>query len=190
MRYQSVVVAVLAATLLAGCDQLPALGASTEVTPEAPVVRDLVEETKARGLTGYTGGKTDVVIPAVLQNSVLPEGWLRVSGTLDNPTSNGTTRGVSFKMPEGLEEQVSGKLINVHVVTSSESDGEAFLAYSTNEVGNSGWTTFPVTTEDSVTTLRYKVPVMREGRGDYVGINPNGHTLTIKAIVIEIVSED
>lgn len=190
MRNQLTAMAVLALTSLAGCDQISALvGDNEEAAPAAVPARDLVAETKSLGLVGYAGETMDgVVVPEGLPYSLLPGGGLQVSGVLneDRRNSGGRTQGVSFEMPPGLEEQVAGHAIRVHIVTSAETVGEAFLAYSTNEVGNSGWMPFPLTIGDSVATLEYNVNEMREGRGDFVGIDPNGHTLTIKAIVIEI----
>lgn len=189
MRYQSTVVGLVALMSLAACDQISALVPSVEEVQVAPTLPDLVAETKARGLIAYAGGTEGVRIPSGFAHRLEGEDWLTISGALDQPKSSGKTNGVSFEMPAGLEEQVSGKRINIHIVTSADAEGEAFLAYSTNEVGNSGWMSFPVTTADSVATLQYRVREMREGRGDFIGIDPNGRSLTIKAIVVEIARE-
>jgi hypothetical protein len=186
----SKVIALGALMSLAGCDQVGALGSSgTEpagAVEAAPVAPDVVAETKAKGMLVYGGGSVGVTVPAALEYSIGQQGWLFVSGTLEQPNSNGKTNGVSFELPAGLEEQLSGKLINIHVVATSDTEGEAFLAYSTNEVGNSGWMSLPVKTTDSVASFQYSVRELREGRGDFIGIDPNGHSLTIKAIVVEI----
>ncbi|MFN7056960.1 hypothetical protein [Hyphomonas sp.] len=190
MRYRFAFGALALSMALAGCDQLNLTNPDAADAPApaaaAPVV-DLVAQTAARGTPIYRGGLDGLVIPPALTASLTPAGnHLVLSGVLDGPVSGGRTGGASFPVPEAVEMAASGNLVRIHVVVSSEADGVAFLAYSTNEVGNSGWMSFPVSREEKVTTLEYDVSAMNLGNGDFIGIDPNGHTLTVKLIAVEV----
>ena len=196
MQFRSMMVAAAAVIALSGCDQLglvsqkeaePSATTVTEPEPAPPV--DVVAETLARGAAVFTGGKQNLRFPPELTvTAIQPDNHVVVSGTLIDPIPAGQTGGLVFPVPEEIERAASGKLIRIHAVVSSEAAGEAFLAYSTNEVGNSGWMPFQVTTEEAAVVLEYSVPVMNEGRDDFIGIDPKGNTLTIKAIAVEVVS--
>ena len=47
------------------------------------------------------------------------------------------------------------------------------VAYSTNDVGNSGWRWFPVGQEWAELEMDYDVPPMKNGRGDFIGLLPD-----------------
>ena len=49
---------------------------------------------------------------------------------------------------------------------------ELSLAYSTNEVGNTGWRKFSVGQQYEAKSFEWDVPTMKKGLGDYVGILP------------------
>ena len=89
--------------------------------------------------------------------------------------SSGITGGYSIRLPDQIEVAASGHHITVHVIArASGSNHSRFaVAYSTNEVGNSGWCWFNAGAEWSVYTMEYDVPVMKEGQGDFVGILPD-----------------
>jgi hypothetical protein len=188
---------ILFSLALTGCDKLPFASPSSTDTSAQPTVeavapveekRDLVAETLARGTPIYTGGIEGVVVPPELTASPSSVGnFVTVSGTISERNSAGQTTGISLRVPAEFETAASGKLVRIHAVVSSETAGEAFLAYSTNDVGNSGWMPFPVSNEDSVIVLEYSVPVMNLGQGDYVGIDPNGQSITVKAVSVEVV---
>lgn len=191
MRRPAVFVAVLLSSVLASCDFImPGASKSGEDEVEAqsaPVPVDVVAEAKATGIVIYEGGSRGVEVPKPLEYYIAPTGAAVIAGTVVDPASSNKTGGASFAVPEDAENRFSGKTINIKVVSSAAQAGEARLAYSTNEVGNSGWLTFPVTTEDSVATLTYAVAPKVEGLGDFIGIDPNGTELTIKAIVVDVV---
>ncbi|AKH37028.1 MULTISPECIES: hypothetical protein [Nitrosomonas] len=94
-----------------------------------------------------------------------------------NPKANsgGPTGGYSVRLPDHVEAAASGHHVTVHVIArASGSDRSHFaVAYSTNEVGNSGWRKFTAGPEWSIHTMEYDVPVMKDGRGDFVGILPD-----------------
>lgn len=89
--------------------------------------------------------------------------------------SSGSTDGYSICLPEHIEATASGHHITVRVIArASGSDQSCFaVAYSTNDVGNSGWHWFTTSTEWSIYTMEFNVPVMKDGNGDFVGILPD-----------------
>jgi hypothetical protein len=147
---------------------------------------DVLSMTKSSGTIVYQGGSIGVEVPRLLEHYYTQTGSLAIRGTLSEPIPSGRTGGASFAVTFEAEQAFSGKTINIKIVSSAAEAGEAFLTYSTNEVGNSGWVAFPVTTDDSVATITYQVPPMSAGLGDFIGIDPNGNELTIKAIVVDV----
>lgn len=72
--------------------------------------------------------------------------------------------------------------------------GIVAVAYSTNDLGNSGWRTFALTREPTAHGFDYTVPPLVNGNGDFVGIDPDpegaGHAVTIHAIHLEILGDN
>jgi hypothetical protein len=190
MRSISALAAALAVATLSGCDS-DIIGSSasqdSEESQQAPAPVDLLTATKATGTIVYQGGSLGVEVLRPLEAFYTQTGAVTIMGTLVEPTSSGKTAGASFAVSTDAEKMFSGKTIKIKVVTSAKKAGEAALAYSTNEVGNSGWVPFPVTTEDSVAEIEFAVPPMVEGLGDFVGIDPKDNEVTIKAIVVETI---
>ena len=190
MRSMLALAAALAVATLSGCD-LGVIGSSASQDPaesqQAPAPVDLLTATKATGTIVYQGGSLGVEVLRPLEAFYTQTGAVTIKGTLVEPISFGKTGGASFAVAADAEKIFSGKTIKIKVLSSANKAGEAALAYSTNEVGNSGWVPFPVTTEDTVTEIEFAVPPMVEGLGDFVGIDPKDNELTIKAIVIETI---
>jgi hypothetical protein len=109
--------------------------------------------------------------------TVSPSGsGLLVSGGDPEAPSAGRTGGYSVRVPDDFERAASGKRVRVGVVVESP-DGRPVrfrLAYSTNEVGNSGWKDFTVSQSGAGSTFQfdYDVPPMKDGLGDFIGILP------------------
>jgi hypothetical protein len=65
------------------------------------------------------------------------------------------------------------------------------VAYSTNDVGNSGWRSFPLTDKLADYSFTYSVPKMKAGNSDYIGILPDllgaGGAVEVFAISAEVV---
>jgi hypothetical protein len=194
VRTNSSFLAIFALLGLAGCDQLPGVTKTPEqqaaevvtIAPE-PAAPDLVAETAALGWVVYKGGLDGVRVPNTLASRLDADGVLILEGKLQDPQSTGMTDGASFQVSPEIESEVSGRVIKIHLVVASEQPGQAFVAYSTSDVGNSGWMTFDVTPEGGVTTLQFAVPVMQNPGADFIGLDPNGLALSIKAIVLEVV---
>lgn len=106
-------------------------------------------------------------------------------------TSAGATSGLSFALDQEFESIASGQRVTVEISARlSSEDMEFVAAYSTNEVGNSGWQSFAGSTEFSVYTFEYSVAPMRAGRLDYVGVElppeyPDG-TLEVEWVRVSV----
>ena len=118
------------------------------------------------------------------------EGVLRLTGSAKSPTSGWKTGGISFRLPEEVERQASGKTATVTIYGASEGNGEVWVAYSTNEVGNSHWRNLGHKPDSHGRSFKYKVPVAKDFRGDFIGIlpDPNGRgtAFELKAIAVDI----
>ncbi|SFM05706.1 hypothetical protein [Nitrosomonas communis] len=88
---------------------------------------------------------------------------------------SGVTGGYSIRLPDQVETAASGHHITVHAIARASGSNQSHfsIAYSTNDVGNSGWRKFIAGPEWSIHTMEYDVPVMKEGRGDFIGILPD-----------------
>jgi hypothetical protein len=102
---------------------------------------------------------------------------LLAGGDADAPSS-GTTGGCSIRVSDAFERAASGRDIRLRVLArageGSAAGGRLALAYSTCDVGNSGWHWYDVTPEWSVFEMRYPVPEMKGGNGDFIGLLPGG----------------
>lgn len=89
--------------------------------------------------------------------------------------SHGITGGLSIRLPNAVETEASNRHVTIKIVAraANEMQSRFALAYSTNEVGNSGWRWFDATPVWSVYPMEWDVPMMRTGNGDFIGILPD-----------------
>lgn len=85
----------------------------------------------------------------------------------------------SIRLPDEVEVAASGHHIIVRIIAritdNDQMEQSRFgIAYSTNEVGNSGWHWFHAESEWTIYTMEYDVPVMKNGNGDFIGILVGG----------------
>jgi hypothetical protein len=102
--------------------------------------------------------------------------FLRLANGAADAVPIGHTGGYSLKLPDAVEAAASGRPITIEVIVRAAqgADKAKFaLAYSTNDVGNSGWLNLEAGLEWTVCVLRYDVPAMKNGNGDFVGILPD-----------------
>lgn len=108
----------------------------------------------------------------------------------ESVTSTGRTGAVYLQVPEMFETSASASMIEMAVDLVAEADGNIAIAYSTSEVGNSGWKMLPITAGENTVTMTYAVPAMKNGNGDYFGIQPDpeatGQTITVTSILGEV----
>jgi len=99
--------------------------------------------------------------------------FVQLSGHVANASPGGKP-GIWLQVPDSIEKAASGNLIFVDaVLRMATGAGPIGLAYSTNEVGNSGWRTQEAGTEFKTVSFTYQVPPMKNGGGDYIGILPD-----------------
>lgn len=167
----------------------PVIPAAPEPEP-APPPAPALPRIQLPGTPVYSGGMDAITVPDALQAGLDADNCLVVSGILEKPVpSSGRTGGLSFQVSDELEMAASGNRIRIHLLASGDTEGTAFLAYSTNEVGNSSWMKFDTGPEERISVFEFNVPVMKQGLGDFIGINPNGHTLVIKSVHVEVLGQ-
>ena len=91
-----------------------------------------------------------------------------------NPAASGKTGGVYITVPQDPAETVfGGRTIVVEVLARAfegNPTAEFALAYSTNDVGNSGWRRFAPTTDWAWYSFTYAVPAPNAGGADFLGL--------------------
>jgi hypothetical protein len=92
-------------------------------------------------------------------------------------TPGGLTGGFTIRVPDAFEHEVSERRVRVQVLARALGGGSTRMAvaYSTADVGNSGWRWFDVANHWAVYELVWDVPKMVNGNGDYVGLLPDKH---------------
>ena len=109
--------------------------------------------------------------PATVDGATAAE----ISGVPENARSTDRTGGVSVRLPAAIEAQAGGHRIQVTVRAAATQDGAIMgVAYSTADVGNSGWQRFVLTTTPRDYVFGYDVAPVRAGNGDYLGFRSYG----------------
>ena len=102
---------------------------------------------------------------------------LSLAGAAPDAQAGGATEGYSIRLPDTFEAAASGKNVRIVVVARTENENPAparfAVAYSTNEVGNSGWRWFSADPDWRRYEMTWAVPAMRDGNGDFVGLLPD-----------------
>jgi hypothetical protein len=139
---------------------------------------------------------SNVLVPATIIVQKILDGricMLRISGGNLLASSAGRTGGLSIRVPDEFESTVSSHRVRVEVVARSAAAGAAKFstAYSTAEVGNSGWRVFDAGPSFNTHCFEWNVPQMKDGHGDFVGILPQiGDTIDIKSVRVEVLQRD
>jgi hypothetical protein len=99
---------------------------------------------------------------------------LRIAKGEERANSTGSTGGYGVRVSDELEKLASGRAIKLRLLARSldAAKGRIACAYSTNEVGNSGWRWMSFGPEWEIKSFDYKVPPMKDGKGDFVGLLP------------------
>ena len=100
---------------------------------------------------------------------------MKLTGGDPSAPSSGFTGGFSIRVPDAFEREASEHTVRVRVLARSAGDASTRMAvaYSTAEVGNSGWQWCDVGPMWSICELVWKVPKMINGNGDYIGLMPD-----------------
>jgi hypothetical protein len=119
-------------------------------------------------------------------------GGVSVSGHVPGPYSTGTTGGAFLRLEDGFEGRAAGKSVRVTLTLSGPAGGLVAAAYSTNDLGNSGWRGFALTPGPAEHSFEYDVPPLVRGNGDYIGIDPDpegrGQAVTVHAIRVDVLA--
>lgn len=123
-------------------------------------------------------------VPEGLDVSLTEDGHIAISGTDAEKASTGMTSGAYLTIDATGEALASGNTILVQVTGKAESGETAIIdvAFSTAEVGNSGWKALTFGSDVSTQSFRYNVPEMNEGRMDFLGFSPNEGTVNIASV--------
>ena len=100
---------------------------------------------------------------------------LKLAGGDPSATSHGATQGFSIRVPDSFEREASERNVRVRVLARSAAAAPTrmAIAYSTNEVGNSGWRWLEIGSSWEVVEFNWGVPKMHRGHGDFVGLLPD-----------------
>ena len=101
----------------------------------------------------------------------------RLSGGRPDADPRGRTQGYSICVPTAFEHMASGRMVRISLCVRSASGlnaAEFRAAYSTNEVGNSGWHRFEAGRRWQTFSFDYDVNPLQNGNGDFIGILPGG----------------
>lgn len=177
----------------------PAHGAETAVASEPSPSRDLQVLMPSEDAV-YSVYYGDGGLPLEFQTDrghtiEAVEAGVLIAGHVAEANSTGRTSGAFIRVPDEFEAAASGNSIRVTVELELESaEGIARAAYSTAEVGNSGWRSLEIDAEDGTATFSYDVPPINNGNGDYLGIDPDpegmGHSVIVSAILLEVLDSD
>ena len=127
-----------------------------------------------------------MVVPAGLTVTPGEGDIITVSGTSANEISHGVTGGAAFVLGPELENQIGGHFVNLRILAKSDGATGFKVAYSTNEVGNSGWNEFSLTDSFEEYAVEFPVGVPQQGRNDYVGFVPIGGEMSIAAVGLDL----
>ena len=99
---------------------------------------------------------------------------LKLAGGDRSGASDGVTAGFVIRVRDAFEREASEHAVRVRVLARSTDAAPTRLAvaYSTNEVGNSGWRWRDVGPSWEVCEITYDVPKRKNGNGDYIGLMP------------------
>ncbi|MCO6185536.1 LysM peptidoglycan-binding domain-containing protein [Rhizobium sp. L1K21] len=166
--------------------------ASKEKTAEAaPAAKTTVAETSFS--VDFSGESNAVFTGDEPLKASRAEGAnaVTLSGNVEKASPGGKP-GLSVAVSPGFEKAASGKKIKVTIDVTAKEDGTISAAYSTADVGNSGWQSLPVKAGENTVSFEYDVPAMKNGGGDYLGILPDpegkGQSIDVTSVKFDVVS--
>lgn len=175
---------ILAAGMsVVACDGLAPTTTSSPSETVSVVEKTIPTLPEGAVIYSAAGGVEGLSVPDYLSATVA-DGVMTLSGEDALASTRQKTSGASVRLTDKREKSVSGKTVIVSVVARATSPTATGLnvAYSTNEVGNSGWQSLEFSDEFSVQAFTYDVPEMSEGKGDFVGLSPVSGPIEIASI--------
>jgi hypothetical protein len=174
---------VAALALLAACGQPQ----NTETTTTATT------STEAAAIVPWSSiSPADLKVPqgvSYTTTSANGEVVADISAVPPSAGAGGYTGGVAVPMTAAFEDAASGHQIRVTVRASSPTPGASLgVAYSTDDVGNSGWHQFALTQAPQNYSFTYAVPTKVRGGGDFLGFRSFGDAhVQIAGYQVEVV---
>ena len=96
---------------------------------------------------------------------------MRITTTVKDTNAEGTVGGIGAQIPAHAALYFGGKRIKVRLWAKTDDACTGFeVAYSTSNVGNSGWTAFTPTSAWAPYEFTYDVPAPTSSGADYIGI--------------------
>lgn len=176
---------IVSAVMLAACDPSSlGLGGDKETSPAAKTPADGFEaDVKLVPSAELVGAMN---IPSEITVTLNDDSTLTVSGNVDG-SAGGMTSGAAFVLGPELEEQIAGHAVRVKVLARSDVEGAKLLAaYSTNEVGNSGWQEYDLSSSFEEYSFPMKIQPTNKGRNDYLGLMAPSGEVIVAAAGVEI----
>lgn len=196
-KYKVAVIAVAGCLASVACEPVEVASDKNEPPKAPPTIEEITPTEESSAVTELNAqfifDVRNGVVPRLQANSPLSveaqeSGSVIISGSAPTATAIGRTQGAFFTIEPENEEQLSGKRIAIKFLARSM-DAEtpsAKIAYSTAEVGNSGWREFGLTNEYAEYSFEYSVPLMKEGKRDFIGIVPVSGSVELLAVGIDI----
>ena len=145
----------------------------------------------------YTASGSDLDLWTAPRSNIISahEQGMLITSAEDEPESSGRTQGVYMQVPEAFEEDASGQQVRISITARSApaNGSKSFaVAYSTREVGNSGWQQFEASDVFETHSFQYSVNPMQEGQGDFVGIwadtSGSGRAIIVESVTVEVLA--
>lgn len=157
-----------------------------EVTGDSMPATDLARRLTGADLAGALATRSE-------DFTISPMGiGAKISGALEQANPGGHP-GIFVALGKSFETAASGNTVKVTVTIEAEGPGRVGAAYSTSDVGNSGWQYMQIEEGENSLIFNYAVPELKNGGDDYVGVLPDpdatGQVLTLTAIEAEVISQ-
>lgn len=129
------------------------------------------------------------VTPVVVENL----NAIRIKGGApDAPSFGAIESALSLRVSDEFEAAVSGKRLRAQLIVRAAGgadNADFFVAYSTNEVGNSGWVKLSAGSKFEPRLMEFDVPQMVSGNGDYFGLLvPDAPGIEVVGLRLEVMS--
>lgn len=180
------VLAISATT--AACGLEPATNTSESTTKPIETVVELPKIENA----DIKADLSKVINNGVVTAALGEDGYLLLTGGVDGGISGNRTSGAYLEINPEQEAEISGQTIKVSVIAAASGSLPATLAlaYSTGEVGNSGWQKFDLTSEWAEYSFEYSVNPLKRGGLDFLGMMvTEGDGATISELGIDILNQ-
>lgn len=164
-------------------------GPSSET--ESPAVRTSPAETFSADIkiVPDEGNPDQITVPEAFEVTYNPDTTMTIVGTPTEQKASQKTSGVAFVLDEDAERRIAGNKVKVSILAKSDDGANLWASYSTNDVGNSGWTMFDMTDAYEVYSFEYDVRPMNNGNLDYLGLMPmDGQQLSVAAVGVDFIA--